>query len=122
MDIRPLSLTKPVRGFPESALDRLLSAHLSNSQYNKLAWGIYPILWRVAGKLRRNGDVLLGQEWGDDSVAEIVDGYIRPYLTPTSVAGEIGVGGARIASKVVGDVREFYCFDVSTRMLKQIGR
>jgi SAM-dependent methyltransferase len=121
METKPQRLSKPLPGFPESALDRFLSAHLSNSQYNKLAWGLYPVVWRTAAKLRRGkGDLMLGQEWGaDDAVVEVVNRYIRPYVTRASVAGEIGVGGGRIASKVIEDVREFYCFDVSSRMLKQ---
>jgi len=120
MEPKPKSLSKPLPGFPESALDRFLSAHLSNSQYNRLAWGLYPVVWRTAARLRGKRNSVLGQEWGaDNAVAEIVDEYIRPYLTRTAVAGEIGVGGARIASQVVEDVSEFYCFDVSNRMLRQ---
>ena len=33
--------------FAESALDRFLSVHLTNSQYNRLVWGAYPYLWRI---------------------------------------------------------------------------
>jgi SAM-dependent methyltransferase len=114
---------KPAPGFPESAVDRLLSAHLSNSQYNRLVWTLYPLFSSAASRLRGEREGLLGTEWAPDgSVETIVDEYIRPYVTAASVVGEIGVGGGRVATKIAGEVRELYCFDVSSRMLKRARR
>lgn len=62
----------------------------------------------------------LGDEWGTKAdVDRIVDEYILPYVTAQSVVAEIGVGGARIASRVVMKPKELWCFDVSRQMLKR---
>ncbi len=113
-------LRKPSPGFPESAADRFLSAHLSNAQYNKLVWGLYPAVWGIAARLRGKRDAVLGQEWGRrDDITEIIDEYIRPNITRASVVGEIGVGGGRIATQIVAEVERFYSLDVSRGMLKK---
>jgi SAM-dependent methyltransferase len=123
METRTPTVRRPVPGFPESAVDRMLSAHLSNSQYNRLIWTIYPLVRTAAARLRGERESVLGTEWADDtSVVEIVEDYIRPFVTPTSVVAEIGVGAGRVATRVAGEVGEFYCFDVSNRMLRQARR
>ena len=62
----------------------------------------------------------LGDEWGTKAdVDRIVDEYILPYVATQSVVAEIGVGGARIASRVVMKPKELWCFDVSRQMLKR---
>jgi SAM-dependent methyltransferase len=114
---------RPWSGFPESALDRLMSAHLSNAQYNSLVWRLYPAAWSAASRLRGNGTGVLGSEWSDErAVVEVVDAYIRPHLSASTVAGELGVGGGRIAGRIVEDVGQLYCFDVSGPMLKRARR
>jgi len=39
-----------------------------------------------------------------------------------SVVAEIGVGGGRIARKMVDKVKSLTCFDISTEMLKKINQ
>jgi SAM-dependent methyltransferase len=117
------SSQRPLPGLPESALDRLLSAHLSNAQYNRLVWTLYPLVWSAANRIRGKNEAVLGREWATEGAVEtVVDEYIRPYLTPVSVVGEIGVGGGRVASKIASDVGELHCFDVSRGMLKRARR
>lgn len=123
----PVKLPRAV--FAESAVDRFLSAHLTNRQYNKVVWSLYPALWRlgeVAGVRRRSvpaDRALVGDEWGTPrEVAEIIAEFIEPFVTSQTVAGEIGVGGARIAARVAPVAQEFYCFDVSSGMLRKAQR
>ena len=60
----------------------------------------------------------LGDEWSEpEAVDEIVSEFIRPFVTPESVVGEIGVGGARVASRVAPHVGKLYCFDIAPAML-----
>lgn len=62
----------------------------------------------------------LGDEWGRKSdVEKIVMEYIYPFITKESIVAEIGSGGGRIASKVVDNCKELYCFDISSEMIKK---
>ena len=105
--------------FATSAVDRFLSSHLSNAQYNRLVWTVYPALRRLAGRAPR-GQVV-GEEWGLDprDVDEVVEEFVAPYVTDESVVAGIGVGGGRIAARVAPRVRELYGFDISRTMLRR---
>ncbi len=60
----------------------------------------------------------LGEEWGrlDDAI-QIIDEWILPHVGPSSVCGEIGTGGGRVAVRVAPKVAEFHAFDISKKML-----
>jgi ubiquinone/menaquinone biosynthesis C-methylase UbiE len=61
---------------------------------------------------------VLGDEWGrPEDVRQVVAEWIRPNVSPTSVVGEVGTGGGRIARQVAPDVGEFHAFDVAPKML-----
>jgi SAM-dependent methyltransferase len=115
---------RPNFRFAESAADRFLSAHLSNAEYNRLVWGLYPYLWRLgslAGVTKPREDTsgeILGEEWGSRAwVREVLDLFVFPYVSEESVVAEIGVGGGRIATQVAPRVATFYGLDVSSGML-----
>ena len=64
--------------------------------------------------------VHLGDEWGRPSdVDEIVEAFVYPFVGERSVAAELGVGGGRIALKVVDRVRRLYALDISAAMLER---
>ena len=105
--------------FPESRLERLLSRHLSNAQYNRLVWTLYPLLRRGLGRPAPAGGSV-GSEWGSRAEVEwAIEEYIYPYVTTSSAVAEIGVGGGRLASLVAGRVGTLTCFDISETMLRQ---
>ena len=115
--------------FAESALDRFLSAHLTNSQYNRLVWGAYPYLWRlgslagVATPREAVSGNVVGEEWGTSAwVREILEEFVFPNVSPESVVAEIGVGGGRLASQVAPRVEMLYCLDMSAGMLRKAER
>ncbi len=99
----------------------------SNFKKNRFLFNFYSRTWWLQ-KVFRLGTVgksdyqleLLGDEWGNkESVGQVLDDFIKPFITQQSIVGEIGVGGGRIASKLVGSVKKFYCFDISQEMLKR---
>lgn len=105
---------------------RLAPSAADNVAYNRHFWDRYardwrnPVLRRLgAGPARRDGEAaLLGQEWGtDEDVRAILDEFLFPYLTPDTLAVELGSGGGRIAAQVVDRVRELHCLDISSQML-----
>ncbi len=105
--------------FPESRLDRVLSRHLSNAQYNRFVWTLYPVLRRGLGRQAPAGGSV-GSEWGSQGEVEwVVEEHIDPYITTSSAVAEIGVGGGRLASLVAGKVGTLTCFDISETMLKR---
>ena len=122
-------MKRPAFRFAESAADRFLSAHLSNAEYNRIVWTIYPHVWRLGSlagvtKPREtvSGDVL-GEEWGSRAwVSEVLDQFVFPYVSADSTVAEIGVGGARIATQVAPRVGAFYGLDVSKGMLHKARR
>jgi SAM-dependent methyltransferase len=95
--------------------------------YNRTSWDGYAARWSSRG-FRRNlaskEDVdeeqlaILGDEWAEEGVEDIVAEWITPYVTPESVAAEIGVGGGRVARLVADQVKELLCFDLSPGMLE----
>jgi|GEM_PF-1164654 len=115
--------------FMKNVLRPMPSMH-SNIEYNIKLWNRYAKNWNKTEVYVQNRDIkekekefylqYLGDEWGKVSdVEEIISEYIYPYITKESVVAEIGVGGGRIASKVVNMTKEFYCFDISSEMLKK---
>lgn len=122
-------MRRPDFRFAESAADRFLSAHLSNSEYNRLVWGVYPYLWRLGSLVgvarsqeERSGD-LVGDEWGTpESVRAILDRFVFSHVSSESTVAEIGVGGGRIATQVTPRVGMFYGLDTSSGMLRKAGR
>ncbi len=116
--------------FIKSILGRSLSSDLSNFEYNREHWNRYAKNWNktkihvdnpnISEEEKKSYIKCLGDEWGIVSdVEKIVEEYIYPYVTKDSIVGEIGVGGGRIASKVIDRSKEFYCFEVSSVMLKR---
>lgn len=101
-----------------------------NLAYNEALWDWYADKWSDeqfrAEQLTHEGRagaeagdlVRLGEEWGrlDDAV-QVIEEWILPHVTPTSVVGEIGTGGGRVATRVAPHVGQFHCFDVSQNML-----
>jgi SAM-dependent methyltransferase len=104
-----------------------LPSMLANFEYNAALWDKYATMWttqidRVAAVREKESSLplaYLGDEWGIADVEEVMGLYIFPNLTETSVVAEIGSGGGRLASKVIGRVGELYCLDVSRKMLER---
>jgi SAM-dependent methyltransferase len=107
------------------------SSVLSTFAHNRAAWDEYATAWddpafRSAviddpDAVRPADLEVLGDEWGrPEEVGEIIDSWIRPYVAPGGVVGEIGPGGGRIARQVAPAAGEFWCFDVSSRMLARV--
>jgi SAM-dependent methyltransferase len=123
---KPRRLLRRLRGVE-------VPSHLSNVEYNRAYWDLYARSWNKGRVEVENPAVIsqqrsaylthLGDEWGSKAdVERIVAEYILPFVTPQSVVGEIGIGGARIASRIAGCVGRFYGFDVSAEMLKRARR
>lgn len=108
--------------FPESRIDRILSQHLSNTQYNRLIWTLYPLLRGPLGRPARRATAV-GSEWGGTGEVErIVGEFILPFVDASSIVGELGVGGGRVATLVAPNVGTFVGFDISSPMLRQARR
>lgn len=99
-----------------------------NFEHNRALWNRYAQTWSRDEIPIQNPDIgesnrddyvtCLGDEWGTATDVEaIVSEYIYPYITTDSVVAEIGVGGARIASRVAPRTGELSCFDISKEML-----
>lgn len=113
----------------KNILKRPLSSDLSNFEFNRELWERYAKDWnkykvrvenpKISEQKRKSYLNYIGDEWGRVSdIEKIVEEYIYPYITNESIVAEIGTGGARIASKVVDRTKEFYCFDISSKLLK----
>ncbi|MHC5855597.1 class I SAM-dependent methyltransferase [Nostoc sp.] len=100
----------------------------SNLEINRNFWDEYAKQWskynfqipndQISQPEKDSSINYLGDEWGTaEDVEEIISEYIFPFLTKNSTVAEIGVGGARIAAKVVENVEKLYCFDVAPAML-----
>lgn len=101
-----------------------------NLAYNEALWDWYAERWSDedfrAEQLVHEGRtgaeaeglVRLGEEWGrlDDAV-QVIEEWILPHVGETSVVGEIGTGGGRVATRVAPHVGQFHAFDVSRNML-----
>jgi SAM-dependent methyltransferase len=102
---------------------------LPNTEYNKYLWDKYANGWDKLGVDVEDKNIginerekyleYIGDEWGNkDSVAQVLNDFIFPYLRHDCKCGEIGSGGGRIASKVAPRVSELVCFDISEKMLQ----
>jgi len=122
---KPVSFIKAAAG-----KSRLGTSYMSNVEYNRELWNRYSKIWNKSKVRVVNPDICerekdsnlkyLGDEWGIPSdVDEVVAEYIYPFINEDSVVAEIGIGGARIASRVVEKTKEFYGFDISSEMLKR---
>jgi SAM-dependent methyltransferase len=103
---------------------------MSNWQENQLVWDDYARQWSavkvavddptVRDEAMDSIPPCLGYEWGGkQDLLRIVSEYIHPYVNADSIVGEIGCGGGRVSVQVAGRVKELYCFDISTEMLKR---
>lgn len=62
----------------------------------------------------------LGDEWSDrESLNQVMNDFMFPYLSETSIVAEIGCGGGRIAVRVAPRVKKLYCFDIAEEMIKR---
>lgn len=61
---------------------------------------------------------IVGEEWSSqEDLDEVLREFLFPYLTPESVVAEVGVGGGRVAVRVVGKCASLTCLDISAGML-----
>ncbi len=104
-----------------------------NVAYNRSIWDWYAERWSDPDFRRKQlsydaaaGDdpetlVRLGEEWGNlKAVRQVVADWIAPHVDGTSVAGEIGTGGGRVAALVAPTVGSFHAFDISSKMLDRV--
>ena len=108
-----------------------------NVETNRKLWDRYAKEWspqtewvkRMAGHLpSESGESPeklkhVGDEWSDTkSLEEVVDSYIRPFVSADSAVAEIGSGGGRVAWRACGlenAPKSLHCFDISKEMLKR---
>ena len=108
---------------------------LDNVAYNRSLWNWYATRWDdrefQRWNLEREGKPgsevrslrTLGDEWGDaEAVQQVISEWIHPHIGADSVVGEVGTGGARIASLVAPEAGEFHAFDVAPLMLERARR
>lgn len=108
---------------------------LDNVGYNRRVWDWYAERWcdlefrrrQLTYEGRSNEDPAavsrLGEEWGRlEDARRVVDEWIVPYVDGSSVAGEIGTGGGRIARMVAPGVKQFHAFDISPKMIELVRR
>ncbi|CAM9669585.1 unnamed protein product [Chrysoparadoxa australica] len=100
-----------------------------NFETNRKLWDIYAQEWSVgtdwvqsmaAGSAKGEAMALhlVGDEWSPRAdLMEVVEQFILPYITPSSCVAEIGSGGGRVASCLMGKVASMDCFDISQQML-----
>ncbi len=97
----------------------------NNVEYNRDLWNRYARLWdkdtvfleKDAHKRAENINIL-GDEWGTPhDVDTIANMFLFPYLSPSTTALEVGVGGGRIANRVAPRVKMLHAFDISSKML-----
>lgn len=104
----------------------------SNFESNKSFWENYAKHWHknnlkvenisISEQEKESYIQYLGDEWGKvEDVVEIVEEFIKPFINQRSIVAELGVGGGRVASKVVEKVQELYCFDIAEEMLRKAG-
>jgi SAM-dependent methyltransferase len=106
--------------------DKIGVSRHANVDYNRQLWDEYSRDWdkkrdRSEDPQAKASDIkVLGDEWGSHKdVQQVLQEYIYPFISMESIVAEIGVGGGRLASQVVGKVKEFHCFDISQEMLKR---
>jgi SAM-dependent methyltransferase len=88
------------------------------------AWDEYAQLWRVRNpKLTYIGDEWTGELAGAaktvDEYSQLIEArYINPYVEPSDVVMEIGVGGGKTAALLRKHCTELVCADISAEMLR----
>jgi SAM-dependent methyltransferase len=136
----PASVQERVRlaRMPKAERDRIPPSSApatDNLAYNEALWDWYAERWGDEGfraeQLHHEGRteaearelVRLGEEWGrlDDAV-QVIEEWILPHVTASSVVGEIGTGGGRVSVRVAPHAGEFHCFDVSRNMLRLVDK
>ena len=126
---KPAEYLQKKYNFIKNILKRPLYSDLPNIEFNRDYWDRYARCYKkskvrvedpnISEQEKESYLKYMGDEWGRVSdVVKIVEEFIYPYITNQSIVGEIGTGGARIASKVVDRTKEFYCFDISSELLK----
>lgn len=116
---------KKIKNFLMRLNQWTLPSRFSNWNYNKKAWDRYARFWNSSwihfeDENNYHKKCLLGTEWGNpQSVKQVVETFILPYITSDSCVGEIGSGGGRIATQVAPKVKKLICFDISSVMLQQ---
>lgn len=104
------------------------TAKASNIESNKNIWNNFAKNWTKQGAEVENSSIdehgkieyleYLGDEWGNkESVKQVIDDFIFPYINSDSIVAEIGCGGGRIAAQVAPGVKKLLCFDISEQML-----
>jgi ubiquinone/menaquinone biosynthesis C-methylase UbiE len=104
----------------------------SNLEANRKVWNMYAKDWspetewvkKMAGNLGEEWTTenlsFIGDEWSDRaSLLQVIDEFIAPWISQESEVAEIGVGGGRVAVKIVARCRTMHCLDISTEMLKR---
>jgi len=101
-----------------------------NHETNRKLWDAYAKNWstdqawvqKMASHLPEGRELgHIGDEWSDEpSLQAVLETWLFPYLRSedTFSAAEVGSGGGRVATKVVTNVGQLVCFDVSGEMLK----
>lgn len=93
----------------------LTQTHTIATRY-EARWDEYSRIWATEPYFRKFR--YLGDEWGSDEwVNYNFVTFIEPYLTPKCRVLEIGPGGGRYTSKVIGSVAELTGVDVSMEMV-----
>jgi SAM-dependent methyltransferase len=113
LDERARVFLRPMYLRGERLARRYFPSQLDNFEWNrKMATG-------YARRHGGEGQSPLGEEWGasPEEVEEILVRFLYPYLGPTDIVAEIGVGGGRIAERVAPRVERLHVFDISPRML-----
>ena len=65
-------------------------------------------------------EVILGEEWSDKvSFNQVIQEYIRPFVSDKSKVLEIGIGGGRVAKRTVKMAAEVHGLDISAEMIKK---
>ena len=115
-----------------SLANALVSASLlsdpGNVQTNKRLWNEYASNWSadepwvqsLASEAGNGGELrYVGDGWSScKELDEVVTDFISPYLSARGgIVADVGCGGGRVASKVVGRARVLHCFDISEEML-----
>ena len=101
-----------------------------NVAYNRSLWDFYSRSWDDPNFVRDQLDPeasidvskleVVGDEWAAAGhVDRVVQEFVAPFVSPHSVAAEIGVGGGRVAVRVAPLVSRLICFDVSPGMVKR---
>lgn len=117
--------------------DAMVYSDCSNTQTNRKLWNEYAKNWKsdsdetgkshplfvekMAQDVGREHLTFLGDEWSDEySLQGVLSSFLFPYFDNNSNVCEIGVGGGRIAARVLHrGVKKFVGFDISSQMIQR---